>query len=83
MSTMAEQSADGPRLFALQYHYRPGTITGWIADLLERHAIRRRSASSPPMLCFVGGAAARRIGVLCQAFCLLAHAVQATEARVS
>ena len=29
----------------MQYHYRPGTITGWIADLLERHAIRRRSAS--------------------------------------
>lgn len=25
-----------------QYHYRPGTITSWIADLLERHAIRRR-----------------------------------------
>jgi hypothetical protein len=29
---------------ALQYHYRPGTITGWIAGLLDRHADRRRSA---------------------------------------
>ena len=32
----------------MQYHYRPGTITGWIADLLERHAIRRRSAAADP-----------------------------------
>lgn len=26
-----------------QYQYRPGTITGWMASLLARHAKRRRS----------------------------------------
>lgn len=41
---------------ALQYHYRPGTITGWIAGLLDRHADRRRSATLdcfllPPHAC--------------------------------
>lgn len=29
----------------LQYQYRPGTFTGWISRLLEKHAKRRRSAS--------------------------------------
>ena len=42
--TMGFALRRGLVLPAWQYHYRPGTITGWIADLLERHAIRRRSA---------------------------------------
>ena len=28
---------------ALQYQYRPGTFTGWMASQLARHAKRRRS----------------------------------------
>jgi hypothetical protein len=36
---------------ALQYHYRPGTITGWIAGLLDRHADRRRSAPPAASCC--------------------------------
>jgi len=43
----ADHGTDGSRA-SPQYHYRPGTITGWIADLLERHAIRRRSAAAHP-----------------------------------
>jgi len=27
----------------LQYHYRPGTITGWMAQALDRYSQRRRS----------------------------------------
>lgn len=38
----------GAVLWWVQYHYRPGTITSWIADLLERHAIRRRSEFALP-----------------------------------
>lgn len=27
----------------LQYHYRPGTITGWLAQALDRYSQKRRS----------------------------------------
>jgi hypothetical protein len=27
----------------LQYHYRPGTISGWLAGALSMYAERRRS----------------------------------------
>lgn len=31
----------------LRYQYRPGTFTGWIARVLDKHAKRRRRESSP------------------------------------
>ncbi len=36
-------------LVLLQYHYRPGSFSAWVADILEGHSKRRRSELlSPP-----------------------------------
>ena len=35
-------------LTLLQYHYRPGSFSAWVADILEGHSKRRRSELLSP-----------------------------------
>ena len=36
-------------LVLLQYHYRPGSFSAWVADILEGHSKRRRSELLLPL----------------------------------